>query len=457
MPQQTADVLITGAIIATMDANRTVMKDSAIAIKGDRIAGIGPSAEIAKDFDATETIDGSRWVITPGMVNAHIHITGDPLTQAHMPDDLDGEFNDKLQRWVMPRYMAHTPADERLSAQLAALKMLRTGTTCFVEAGTVRFLDEVVEGLNHLGIRGRVGIWVEGRAFDPAEDQAAKISAAVKLMEDEVAQYPAANGERIAAWPILVGHSTNPDEVWLAAKALADEHKLGISAHMSPRKADPDWFLANTNRRPLEHLAEIGVLGPNVSFTHLAQIDDGEFEALTGSGANAICCALAATRASQGVITKGYYPRMAKAGTKIMLGSDGYDCDMLRIGQLFACGFRDAEEDVSIFSSAEIMSSLTDRAANALGMADEIGSLEAGKRADLVAHDTDRPEWSPVMNVMNQLVWAADGRSVHSVWVDGERVVENYRSTRIDEDKLYADAQQAGEAIIERSNLPAMG
>jgi cytosine/adenosine deaminase-related metal-dependent hydrolase len=87
-------------------------------------------------------------------------------------------------------------------------------------------------------------------------------------------------------------------------------------------------------------------------------------------------------------------------------------------------------------------------------MADRIGSLEAGKKADFVAHDTWRPEWRPLFNVINQLVWSADGRGVHSVWVDGVRVIDNYRCTTIDEDRLYAEAQVAGEAIVARSGLP---
>lgn len=456
MTLQTADTLIVGATLVTMDATGTVIEDGALAMKGDRIAAIGPRAEVEADWTADTVIDGTRFVVTPGMVNAHTHITGDPLTQAYMADDLDGEFNDKLQRWVLPRYMAHTPEDERLSAQLAAVKMLRTGTTCFIEAGTVRFLDAVVDGLEGTGIRGRVGIWVEGRAFDPSADQTKLIDEAIGLMEDEVARYPASNGARIVAWPIMVGHSTNPDEVWQAAKRLADDNGLGISAHMSPRRADPDWFMAQYNRRPLEHLADIGVLGPNVSLTHLAQIDDGEFDVLVETGTNAICCPLAAMRAAQGIIKKGYFPKMARAGTKIMLGTDGHDGDMLRLGQLFSTAFRDAEEDVTLFSSAEIMAMLTSRAAAAMGLADDMGSLEAGKKADIVCHEITRPEWAPVLNVMNQLVWAADGRSVHSVWVDGVRVVDDHRCTLIDEDALYAEAQQAGEAIIERSNLPPM-
>jgi cytosine/adenosine deaminase-related metal-dependent hydrolase len=89
-----------------------------------------------------------------------------------------------------------------------------------------------------------------------------------------------------------------------------------------------------------------------------------------------------------------------------------------------------------------------------MGLSDQIGSLEVGKKADLVLHDTDRPEWQPINNVAAQLVWSADGRGVHSVWVDGKRLVDNFRCTTIDEEKLYVDAQVAADAIIGRSGLP---
>jgi cytosine/adenosine deaminase-related metal-dependent hydrolase len=91
-----------------------------------------------------------------------------------------------------------------------------------------------------------------------------------------------------------------------------------------------------------------------------------------------------------------------------------------------------------------------------MGLADQIGSLEVGKKADLVLHDADRPEWRPLLNPVLTLVWSADGRGVHSVWIDGERVVDNYRCTTIDEDKLYAEAQAGAEAIVARSGLPSL-
>jgi cytosine/adenosine deaminase-related metal-dependent hydrolase len=97
---------------------------------------------------------------------------------------------------------------------------------------------------------------------------------------------------------------------------------------------------------------------------------------------------------------------------------------------------------------------LTRNGAVALGLEQDIGSLEVGKKADFVCHDTDRPEWQPIIGVVNQLAWLADGRSVHSVWVDGVRVVENYRSTQLDEAELFARAAASASAVIGRADLP---
>ena len=148
------------------------------------------------------------------------------------------------------------------------------------------------------------------------------------------------------------------------------------------------------------------------------------------------------------------YPEMAAAGIILMLGSDGFDSDMLRQAQLVSGLYKDVRQDVTVFPAEEILAMLTLNGAAGLGMSDEIGSLEAGKKADFVCHDTDRPEWQPLQGIVNQLAWLADGRSVHSVWVDGVRVVDSYRSTLIDEESLYERARQSSLAIFERTGLP---
>jgi 5-methylthioadenosine/S-adenosylhomocysteine deaminase len=448
--------LIMGAVLVTLDAQRRIFQDGAMAIRDDRIVAVAATDTLRDRFEAQEIIDGRRFVVTPGFVDAHIHITGDPLTRNYIPDDIDAAFEEKLSRWVIPRFTAQTPEDEQLSAQLAAVQMLRSGTTCFLEAGTVRHLDAVVEGLHSTGIRGRVGEWVEGRECIDGRDQAAATDRAIGILEREVARYPAAAGARIAAWPLLVGHATNTDEVWRAAKRLADANGLGVSAHMSPFKADPDWYLANLGCRPIEHLTRLGVLGPNVALTHLAHISEHELELLRATGTNAILCPLAALRGGFGITAGGRFPEMSAAGINIALGSDGDVPDLMQKVRLAAAIFKDARQDTRLFPAQEVLEMATIDGARLLQLDAQIGSLEAGKKADFVLHDTDRPEWQPRLNVLHQLVWAADGRGAHSVWVDGVRVVDNYRCTRVDEQDIYRRAQHAATELLKRSGVPGV-
>jgi len=449
---QHVDTLISGVLLITLDPQRRIIKDGAIAIRGDRIVALGKREQIEPGLTARHRIDGRRFVATPGLVNAHVHITGEPLTRGYVPEALD--FDENIFRWQVPLYQAHTPAEERLSAQLAALQMLRCGVTCFLEAGTIIDLDAVVDGLRESGIRGRVGQWVQDRAFDPADRQATLTDRAVRTLESELLRYPAAGNPLIAAWPNLIGHSTNTDECWRAAKALADAYGVGVTAHMSPAALDTEWFLANTGRRPVEHLDALGVLGDNLCLTHLVHIDAGELELLARSGSHVIHCPQAALQGAYGATAIGRFPEMAASGINLMLGTDGSVPDLMRSMFLAAGLFKDARRDPAIFPAHEALTMATRNGARGLLLEDQIGSLEVGKKADLVLHDLDRPEWRPLVNAVSQLVWSADGRGVHSVWVDGRRVVDNYRCTTLDEDALYAAAQAASSRITARTGLP---
>jgi cytosine/adenosine deaminase-related metal-dependent hydrolase len=451
-----ADLLISGATLITMDDERRVITDGALAIAGSRIVAVGKREALVRTVSAKQVFDGGRFVITPGFIDGHIHITGDPLTRGFLRGGADVSPSERLQRWVIPIFRAQTPADEALAAQCAALAMMRGGTTTFLEAGTVSHLDATMEGLTATGIRGRVGEWVEGRAYDPAADQAKVSAAAIAQLESEIARYPDKDGAKLAAWPVLVGHSTNSDEVWQAAKRLADAHGLRVSAHMSPRAADPEWFLARYGRRPLEHLADIGVLGPSVCLTHLADIDRAELDILAASGANAILCPHAAVTGGFGLSQIGLYPEMMAAGVNVMLGTDGVAADILGAARLMASLFRDARRDQNFMAPSVILELATLNGARALGMSDAIGSIEVGKKADFVLHDTHLAEWGPVFDPVAQLALDAPTGAVHAVWIDGVQVIDGGRATLIDEDKLLADARQAGAALIARTGLPTL-
>ena len=450
-----ADLLIAGATLVTMDAARRVIADGALAIAGERLIAVGKRTEVERQVRAKAVLEAGAFVATPGFIDAHIHITGDPLTRGFVRGGPRVGPAERLSRWVIPIFRAQTPAEEAIAARCAALAMMAAGTTAFLEAGTVSHLDSVMEALAPTGIRGRLGEWVEGRAWSPADDEAQVASRAIAQLEGEIARWPD-NGGRLAAWPLLVGHSTNPDPVWRAAKALADEHGLGVSAHMSPRAGDPAWFLAAYNRRPIEHLADIGVLGPNVCLTHLADIDAAEAALVGETGVNAVLCPHAALMGGFGLSRIGLYPEMRAAGVTIATGTDGVAADILGAARLTAAAFRDARQDETLFGPADILEMATLGGARALGLEAEIGSLAVGKKADIVLHDTDLPEWGPLFDPAGQLALDAQPRGVHTVFIDGVKVIEAGRSSLIDEAELMAQVRSAGSAVVARTGLPIL-
>ena len=451
--REAVDLLIRHAWIVTMDADRRIFRDGAIAIRGDRIHAVGTDAAIAGTVAPRETIDGTRFVVTPGFVNCHVHVTGEPITRGYVPDDTGWQAN--VFDWLIPTYQAQSPADERLSAEFAALEMLRTGTTCFVEAGTILDLAAVHDGLAATGIRGRIGPWTQDRAFAPGEDQPSLTSGAIAGLEDALERYPATDDALIAAWPCLVGHATATDALWHAATDLARAHGVGVSAHMSADPADPDFYVALSGRRPIRHLADLGVLGPHLSLTHAVHLDEEEVELLAATGTNITHCPMTAMKGGYGASSAGRFPEMAAAGVNIQLGTDGANngnaADLMRAMFVTAGLFKDARRDPSLFSAYRVLECGTVNGARGAQLSEQIGSLEPGKKADFVLHDRDRPEWVPLLNVVNQLVYSADGRGVHSVWVDGRRVVDAYRSTLIDEEKLFGEVERASHALIARA------
>lgn len=450
-----ADTVIANAVVVTMNGAREILADGAVAFAGDRIVDVGPTAEVDARTVGAERIDASRRVVVPGLVNAHIHVTGEPLTRGFVPDDLP--FEENVFGWLSPLGACATEDDERLAAQLAAVEMLRTGTTAFLEAGTGWYLDAVAEALVEVGIRARVGRRIWDVPQQPAKFRQSTDVAIANLAAGLDRHRSHANG-RVKATAILVGHTTCSDDLWRAARQLADEHGCGLSFHMSPAASDPEGFLARTGLRPFEHLDRLGVLAADTTAVHCVHVDDSEIEILAARGCNVVHCPTTALKVAYGVTTIGRFPEMLAAGVHLCLGTDGNNAsnysDLMRATYLAAGLFKDARRDPTLIPAEQALELATLGGARALLADDEIGSIEIGKRADLVLHDRDRPEWTPLHDVVSQLVWSADGRSVDTVYVDGRKVVEHGHLTTIDEDRLFFEAQRAGSALVGRSGLP---
>ena len=344
------DTLIVGSHVVTMNTTRDVIRHGAVAIRGNKIVDVGKQTDLDALYTAKETVGSDRFVVTPGMVNTHIHITGEPLTRGYVPDDTP--FEENVFMWLCPLYAVHTAEEERLSAQLAAVEMLKSGTTTFLEAGTIRFLDEVIDGLVEVGIRGRVGNWVWDLPPEP-DVYKQNTDAAINMLQQQLVDYGSVPDARVGTWSTLVGHTTASDPLWKAARELADEHGTGMSFHMSPAKMDPEGFIAEFGQRPMIHLAELGILRDDVAITHCVQIDDQELAVMAEMAVNVAHCPTTALKVSYGVTQVGKFPEMVQMGVNVSIGTDGNNAsnysDLMRATYLVAGLFKDARQDPQMF------------------------------------------------------------------------------------------------------------
>ena len=448
------DFLVDAWYVVTMNESRDIIHRGSLAIRDDIIIDVGKTSELETKYIPKRRIGGDRFVVTPGMINTHIHITGEPITRGYVPDDTP--FMENVFVWLCTLYSVQRPEEEIASAKLASVEMLRSGTTCFLEAGTILHFDEVFAELSTIGIRGRVGSWVWDIPPEPSVYRQSTDQAITKLQR-QLEKYHCPN-DLLSAWSILVGHTTCSDPLWKAAKTFSDQYDVGMSFHMSPAEMDPEGFITSFGQRPIVHLADIGVLDHKCALTHAVRVSDAEIDILSKVGASIAHCPTTALKVSYGITQVGKFPEMVQKGINVSLGTDGNNAsnysDLMRAAYLVAGLFKDAREDPQMFPAEKAFEMATIDGAKTMLMQDQIGSLEVGKKADLVLHDTDRPEWRPLLNVMNQLVWSADGRGVHTVLVDGKIVVENYVCITVDEERLWADVQSMGEAVAGRSGLP---
>lgn len=212
--------------------------------------------------------------------------------------------------------------------------------------------------------------------------------------------------------------------------------------HQSFVSEEVDQFIADHDgRRPIEHLHHLGVLGPRLRLAHALAIDDAELELLRRSRTKVVHCVLGALKTGYGATAIGRYPEMIASGMPGSLGTDGPNCansfDMTKAMYAVATIYKDRYRDVTQVSAERAIELATLGGADSILPADELGSLEPGKKADIVIFDAMRPEWLPLVNVVNNLVYSANGNSVETVVVDGCVVVEYGRCTTFDERELY--------------------
>lgn len=448
-----ATLKIEGArFVITVDPERRIIRDGSIVIDGQRIAQIGKASEL-QDISADRVIDASEMVVTPGFCNNHMHISYAHATRGIFPDNLDPMV---YLGHVFNLQGAMTAEEEYYTSLLGITELLKYGTTCFFDPGSTKFLDTCMQAYEESGCRMVLGQQVVDKP-NPLRLPVYELDDAVRLMQETIETYDQRLDGRIRAWAMPFDASYCSDELLVAAKGLADQYHTGMTLHQSNQPATVRMYQERCGKRPVEYLDDLGILGPNLLLAHVINLDATEIDAIARTDTKTVMCPTAALKMGHRMTTRARLPEMVDRGICVSLGTDAGNnsnlLETLRSMYLVAVIYKDARGTTDVVPAELAIELATLHGARALGLEDEIGSLEVGKKADLVLFDTRRPEWRTLFNPVNSLVYNADGRSVHTVIVDGQVVVQHGTPCYVDEWELMSKVQELGEGLLQRTGV----
>jgi len=432
-----ADLVVRNGTVVTVDAGRRVIAHGAVAVDGGRIVAVGTEAEVDGRFRAREVLDAAGGIVMPGLVNAHTHAA--MVLFRGVADDL--KLMEWLQRYIFPAEKINVTAEfVRAGTRLAALEMIRSGTTTFVDM--YYFEDQVAEVCKEAGLRGVLG---SSLIEFPAPDS--------KTIPDALA-YAERFLKRWANDPLVVPavapHSTYlaTPETLKAARALADRYRAPILIHLSESSDEQSQVRERYGRTPTEHLRQLGILRRGVLGAHGIWLTPSDRAILKEAGAGVAHCPQSNMKLASGTAP---VRDMLAEGLRLGLGTDGAasnnDLDMFEEMLTAALLAKHASGDPTVAPAPAVLEMATLGGARALGMEDRIGSLEPGKRADLVVVGLDEPRLHPLYDPVSHLVYVAKGADVRHVIVEGRVIMRDRRVLTLDEKAVVAEADRLRDQV----------
>jgi 5-methylthioadenosine/S-adenosylhomocysteine deaminase len=453
--------------ILTADRQDRVLNRASVVVENDRIADVGPAAELAKrhpraSFDSV--IDGSRYGMTPGFIDSHVHLS-ETLSRAVFHDNLATRA--WVFHWAKPFYANVDARDEVVGAMIGMAEMLRCGTTCFLDMGAQNDVAGVVRAIDECGIRGVTGRhaadvrpekipdgWTDEMMahhfFPNARVALQELEATVKL-------HHGAAGGRVRCWMNIEGKEPCSLELHVGSRALAEKLGVGTTYHLATSIEEARVSEKKHGVWPISRIADAGGLGPNLVIAHCVAVTDQEIERMAKAGTMVAFCPATSIKLAKGAAKIGKYPEMIDAGIRIGIGTDGVSAggnlNLMRQMYLVAGMFKDARMDSTLIGAREALRMATIEGAQLLGWDDEIGSIERSKKADFVLFDLDHFEWVPYGDPLQAVVYSASPASIAQTWVDGKALFRDGKVATIDERALHREARERAAAVVRRAGL----
>ncbi len=346
--------------------------------------------------------------------------------------------------------------------------MIKTGTTTCADSGvptSMEYVDSVAQGIIDSGMRGIIGRfvcdrepplpdswdkqWTDRLFFSSAEEAFAEVEEVVKRWNG---RHP-----RIQAWAAIQGLYLNTDEMFVRVKEIAEKYKVGAEYHIAASLKEAQATERETGTYPVTHLEKIGALSHRVLLAHVIAVKEEELEILKENDVKIVFCPGTALKLAKGVTVLGKFPEMMNMGITVSLGSDSIcacgSSDMFRQVYLAAGLFKDARMNPYLVPAEQALDLAIRGGAKALLLEKEIGTIEEGKKADVILIDLNRVEWRPLNNIVRNLVYSATGDSVDTVIIDGKVVMENRKILTLDEAELLKQSEKVSQDIRKRAKI----
>ncbi len=422
------DLLIENVMILPVVPKGSVIKNGFIAISDGRIKDFGRMEE-RPNFNAEEVLNGKGMCALPGLINTHTHA---PMTLLRgIGDALP--LNKWLEEAIWPREAKLTAEDIYWGTMLACLEMIRSGTTCFVDM----YLEEdaVARAVLDSGLRAFLSY---GMIDLGSEDKREK---ELRITEGFVRRWHGAGEGRIRC--MIAPHATYTcsKELLLASKALADEMNLMLNIHLSETKSEVKKVKELTGMRPVEYLESLRFLSPNVLAAHCVWLSDEEMKILAKRGVSVSHCPSSNAKLGSGIAP---VKELISEGVNVSIGTDGCasndDLDMFEEMRLTCFLQRARLLDPTAIRALDVIEMATINAARAIGMEDEIGSIERGKRADIILVSLKAPRLVPLNDLVSNLVFSSSGNDISTVIVDGKILMKERKVLSMDEEEVLKEA-----------------
>jgi 5-methylthioadenosine/S-adenosylhomocysteine deaminase len=433
-----ADLIISGGTVVTMDNDRRVVEDGSVVVSRERIVAVGKRVDIDAKYIASETIDARGKVVIPGLINGHTHV---PMTLFRgLADDLD--LQEWLTKYIFPAEAKNVTEEfVRVGTRLGLAEMIRGGTTTYCDM--YYFEDAIADETSKAGVRGLLGETVID--FPVADNKT--WPEAMAYTEKFLRKW---KGHSLVT-PAIAPHApyTVSEEHLKAVRALSDRTGAPIVIHISETRREVEDSLKNKGATPVDYLARIGFLNNRVVGAHLVHASPEEITVLKRFGVGVVHNPQSNMKLASGVAP---VPQMLQADVDLGLGTDGAasnnDLNMWEEIDTTAKLHKVFTMDPKVVTAQQAFEMATIRGARALHMEREIGSIEKGKRADLVVIDLDDLNQVPFYNIYSELVYATKAYDVRHVIVEGRVIMRDRRLLTLDEQDIKARARVFREQII---------